>query len=264
MFRSGDVERGLKQIAVLSRLAPGGPANVAPYLATFAANRSNWPPLRALFRDEPALGDAALQALAIGQANAPAILALADSRQRSPSASWVPILLGRMVAAGQFTQARAVWAWVSKIEVGPGTLLFDGGFSNAAPPPPFNWELASSTVGVAERRPGGALHVIFYGQEDGALARAIAGPSGGLLPVDAARPAWPGACRGTVLDGALRHRKQGARQIGLDQAASGWTFQVPGGCPAQWLELVGSAADVPQQSDVTLSSVALRRGGNGG
>lgn len=137
--RSGDVERGLKQIAVLSRLAPGGPANVAPYLATFAANRSNWPPLRALFRDEPALGDAALQALAIGQANAPAILALANSRQRSPSASWVPILLGRMVAAGQFTQARAVWAWVSKIEVGPGTLLFDGGFSNAAPPPPFNW-----------------------------------------------------------------------------------------------------------------------------
>ena len=262
--RSGDAERGLKQIAVLARLAPGGAATVAPYLATFAAKRSNWPPLRALFRAEPALGDAALRALAMDSANAPAILALADSRQRSPSASWVPILLGRMVAAGQFGQARAIWASVSRTEMGRDTLLFDSGFSNAAAPPPFNWELASSTVGVAERRPGGLLHVIFYGQDDGALARQLV-----VLPAgtyELTLRVQPGPVHAEALYWTVRCASSNGEisRIRLDQAASGWKFQVPSGCPAQWLELIGSAADVTQQSDVTLSNVALRRGGGGG
>ena len=164
-----------------------------------------------------------------------------------------------MVAAGHFTQARAVWAWVSKIEVGPGTLLFDGGFSNAAPPPPFNWELASSTVGVAERQPGGALHVIFYGQEDGALA-SHCWSFRRDLPVDAARPAWPGARRGAALDDALRHKTGSS---GIIRARPGRErLDLPGaaGCPAQWLELVGSSADMPQQSDVTLAERSFAPG----
>jgi hypothetical protein len=262
--RSGDAERGLKQIAILARLAPGGPANVAPYLATFAANRSNWPQLRTLFRTEPELGDAALRALAMDPANAPAILALANARQRSPSAPWAPILLGRMVAAGQFGQARAIWSSVSNLGVTADTLLFDSGFSNPAPPPPFNWELASSTVGVAERRPGGALHVMFYGQEDGALARQLL-----VLPAGAYQLTMrlqPGSEHPEVLYWTARCATGSGEisRIRLDQATSGWNFQVPGGCPAQWLELIGSAADVPQQSDATLSSLALRRGGGSG
>ena len=52
-------------------------------------------------------------------------------------------------------------------------LLFDPDFSKPEPPPPFNWALTSSTVGLAERQPGGRLHAIFYGQEDGALARQL-------------------------------------------------------------------------------------------
>ena len=46
-------------------------------------------------------------------------------------------------------------------------------FPNRSRRRPFNWALTSSTVGLAERQPGGRLHVIFYGQEDGALARQL-------------------------------------------------------------------------------------------
>lgn len=262
--RSGDAEGGLEQIAVLARLAPAGSASVAPYLAKFAANRANWAQLRNLFRAEPALGDAALQALAQEPSNAPAILALASARQRTPLAPWFQILLGRMVAAGQFAQARAIWATVSGISAGGSSLLFDSGFNNAAPPPPFNWELASSTVGIAERRAGGKLRVMFYGQEDGPLARqlVVLPPGSYLLTLaldaNAMRPEalyWTVRCaRGPAEIGRVR----------LDRTGGGFRFEVPGGCPAQWLELVGSAADVAQQSNVVLSKLALRRvGGNG-
>jgi len=49
-------------------------------------------------------------------------------------------------------------------------------------------------------------------------------------------------------------------RVRLDQAASGWTFEVPASCPAQWLELVGSAPDVPRQSDVTIANLGLAQG----
>jgi hypothetical protein len=48
--------------------------------------------------------------------------------------------------------------------------------------------------------------------------------------------------------------------IGISDAATrGWTFQVPPGCRAQWLELSGRSADVSQQSDVTIGGLNLVR-----
>jgi hypothetical protein len=258
--RRGDVEHGLTQLALLARLAPGGASSVAPYLASYAAKPANWPQLRALFRAEPALGDAALQALATNPASAPAILALADARQRSPSAPWLQTLLARLVEARHYGQAQAIWAAVSNVRVGPGTLLFNGGFSESVAPAPFNWELSSSTAGLAERRPGGGLHVMFYGQEDGTLARQLL-----VLPAGSYRlslSVQPGSSNAESLYWTVRCAAGNAElgRVRLDQAASGWTFEVPASCPAQWLELVGSAPDVPRQSDVTIANLGLAQG----
>lgn len=263
-FRSGDAARGLTQIALLSRLAPGGRQSVAPYLAAYAQNRANWPRLRALFAAEPSLGDTALQWLALDPANAPVILALADERQREASATWVAPLLSRMIAAGRYADARGVWAAVSGASVRGQALLFDPGFSQPAPPPPFNWDLTSSTVGIAERVGRGSLHTVFYGQEDGPLARQLL-----LLP--------PGTYRlASRVAGGSNHpeslywlvrcdkAKGELGRVRLDLAARGWTFEVPAGCPAQWLELTGSAPDLPQQSDVTVTGLRLTRGGGSG
>ena len=46
LFRWGDSRRGLSEIGILARLAPGGVASVAPYVATYAKDRGTWPQLR--------------------------------------------------------------------------------------------------------------------------------------------------------------------------------------------------------------------------
>lgn len=263
-FRSGDAARGLTQIALLSRLAPNGRQSAAPYLAAYAQNRPNWPRLRALFAAEPSLGDSALVALAQDPANAPIILALADQRQREPSAPWLGALLTQMVAAGRYANARAVWASVSGVGAEQGSLLFDPGFSQATPPRPFNWDLTSSTVGIAERNSRGGLHTVFYGQEDGALARQLL-----VLPPGEYRLA-SGVAAGSnnpeSLYWLVRCDKATTElgRVRVDMAMRGWVFQVPAGCPAQWLELIGSATDLPQQSDVTITGLSLTRGGASG
>ena len=245
-------------------MTPNGAQSVAPYLAAYSQNRSNWPLLRALFKSDPLLEDAALAAMAANPQNADAILALADAGHRTPSAQWVQPLLASLIATGQYPRARAIWASASGIRLDPGLLLFDGGFAQDAPPPPFNWELTSSTVGLAERRPGGKLHIMYYGQEDGPLARQLL-----TLPPGAYRLSLRvlgGSSHAEALNWSLRCDAGGQElgQTGLnDAAAHGWTFQVPAGCAAQWLELNGASSDLPQQSDVTINSLTLTRGSGG-
>ena len=261
--RTGNAVGGIRQIAILARLTPGGAQSVAPYLAAYAQNRSNWPLLRALFRSDPAMGDAALTAMARDPANADTVVALTDVARRTASASWLSPMLASLVSAGQYGRARSIWASVSGARLDQRELLFDSRFSQSAPPPPFNWDLTSSTVGLAERRPGGNLHAMFYGQEDGALARQLL-----MLPPGTYRLSMRllgGSAHPEALSWSLRCDKgQELARIGLDQAAArGWAFQVPTGCAAQWLELNGSSSDMPQQSDATISGLSLTSGGSG-
>jgi len=260
-LQRGDAVHGLRQIAALARLMPNGPTNVAPYLATYAKDRSTWPLLRSLFRTNPQIQDAALIAIAKDSASPETVLALADASHRSPNATWVPPLLDGLIKAGQYGRARAVWANVSRVNLAPGTLLYDADFASSTPPPPFNWQLMSSSVGVAERQPGGQLHAMYYGQEDGPLASQLL-----LLPPGTYRLSLrlvQGASNPGSLVWSIRCDKAQREfsRIALDAAAArGWTFQVPAGCGAQWLALLGVSADMPEQSDVTVANLRLTGG----
>jgi hypothetical protein len=260
-FRSGDAVHGLDQVVILARLSPNGVQSVAPYVAAYAQDRSTWPQIRKIFRSEPMLEDAALAVLAQNPANADAILALADQSHRNARSFWLTPLLASLVKAGQYGRARAIWASVSRVRLGPGTLLYDGDFSASEPSPPFNWELASSTVGLAERQPGGRLHAMFYGQEDGVLARQLL-----VLPPGTYRMSLRVAGNPKALSWTVRctnaQSELGRVPLGA-LAAHGWEFQVPAGCAAQWLELSGASSDMPQESDVTISALRLGREGGG-
>ena len=257
MFRTGDVRGGLKQVAVLARLAPGGLDSMAPYIAAYARDRAHWPELRALFREDSAgIEDAALLALAKDPANADLIVALA-TRQRVVRSSWLPVLLTNLVEAGAYAKARAIWGAAFGVRDSANTLIHDAGFSDTRTAPPFNWRLATSTVGLAERQPGGRLHVIYYGQEDGILAQQLL-----LLEPGAYRLSMRVAGdleRGRALSWSLRCGKSQTplASLPLDAAARGLAFQVPAGCAGQWLELSGKSSDISQQSDVTISGLAL-------
>jgi hypothetical protein len=263
-LRSGNAMAGLKEFAALATLVPNGPANVAPYIAAFATNRANWPELRGVLKAEPELEDPTLSALAKQPANADAILALADSSHRNASSPWLPPLLYGLVAAGQYDRARAIWAQVSGVRLDPRQLIYAAQFTDRSSSPPFNWALTSSTVGLAERQPGGRLHVIYYGQEDGELARQLLVLAPGAYRLSMLVPAGSGQPRplGWTLTCAGSHNPVAA--IGMDAMARGWVFTVPARCPAQNLALVGTSSDIAQQTEVTISDLTIVRGGSRG
>lgn len=258
-LRKGDALRGLTQTSLLARLSPEGAGPIAPFVATYAQNPANWPQMRALFRAQEDLEDGVLIALAHDPRNTEAILNIADARHRSSGSSWLPILLNGLIASGDFARARSLWASVAHAKA--AGLLYDDSFASPGPPPPFNWALASSTVGLAERQPGKGLHVIFYGNEDGVLAAELL-----LLPAGTYNlrdklvgpSVHPESIRWSI---RCVEATEPAAEISVDQAARGWTFQVPPNCPAQWLELSGRSGDVAQQADLTIGPLTLIRAG---
>lgn len=253
-FRSGDAGHGLKEIAVLARLSPLGLGNLSPYLAAYAQNRSTWPQLREMFRANPDLEETTLETLASDPRNADTVMALSNEASRNPKLGWVPGLLYGLVGSRDYERAHALWASISHVQSGSST-LYDPGFSQTNAPPPFNWDLTSSTVGLAERQPGGKLHIIFYGREDGVLARQLL-----LLAPGQYRMSMAVGGQGRSLTWSLRCDRTQApfTAIPLDVAgAKPWSFTVPPDCPAQWLELTGVSSDVGQQSEVAVSHLQL-------
>ena len=250
-FRAGDARSGLREIAVLSRIVPNGVSSLAPYVAAYSKKPRNWPALRALFRSDPALADASLSALSTDPANADLVLALGNVRSR---ATWQDRLVASLVTAQQYGKARSIWAQIAGSA--PVSGIFDPAFADLKAPPPFNWVLTSSTVGLAERRNG--LHVIFYGQEDGPLATQLL-----LLAPGAYRLAMPvtgdkGHARSLAWSLTCANSTAPIGRIALDEAAArGWAFTVPVGCAAQRLELSGVSSDMPQQVDVTIARLHL-------
>jgi len=256
LFRAGDTRRGLNEIAVLARLAPGGLSSVAPYLAAYARDPTTWPELRQLFRSAPELEESALSALATDPANVGAIMALADQRHRRPDSAWLPVLVNSLIAAGQYAKARDVWATTSHVQA--GSLLYDPNFAEPGAPPPFNWELTSSTVGLAERRSGGGLHVIFYGHDDGLLARQLLVLPAGSYRISMSANAVPGDSHGLNWSVRCDGSQTPLTAMPLDVAPKrAWSLTVPAACPAQWLELSGVSSDVGRQSEATIRSVRL-------
>jgi len=264
-LRTGNVAHGLSELALLAGLAPHGSLAVAPFIATFARDPRNWSEVRALFRRSPYLAGYTLARLAADPANSATVVALAGPPSPDADAIWLGSLLMSMTGAGRYAEARALWASRSNLRLSPDEPLFDSSFSNPAPPPPFNWALTSSTVGLAERLPGGRLHAIFYGQQDGPLARQLLVLEPGVYRVTmkiAGDPArrealnWSVTCDKSPVPLATIDLARASRQA--------WSFTVPPSCRAAWLELIGEAEDIPKAADVTISELRMSRAGANG
>jgi hypothetical protein len=256
-LQKGDAA-GLRDVAALARLAPGGTEAIAPYLAAFARQERAWPAIRAVFADNPRIRDSVLSALANDPANLRPVLALGGTYDPA-KAPWLRTMIGALVAKQQYAQAHRLWqrtAGIAQERGEPG--LFDPGFRNDHALPPFNWELTSSSVGLAERR-SGRLHVIFYGQASGALARQLL-----LLPPGRYRIAAPASGGGSadLLFWQVRCASAPSTEFGRAPAKGGrLPFAVPANCPAQWLELNGRASDFGSETELTIGPLTLSRVG---
>ena len=259
-FRRGDAPRGLREMAILARMIPDGVNSLAPFVAAYAKDPRTRPHLKVLFRSDPALEQAALTTLATDAANTDLILGLATPSATAPQ--WTEMLLRSQVAAGQYGLAQQTWARLAHVAPPPNG-LFDPGFKGSDAPAPFNWTLTSSTAGLAERQPGGRLHLIYYGQEDGLLAGQLLVLAPGryrlAMRVDADSGGGAAALKWTV---TCAGSGQALLQLPLSdsrRAAQGAEFDVPAGCGAQNLLLTGSAPEIPQQVEATISGLTLSR-----
>jgi hypothetical protein len=211
------------------------------------------------------LEQAALSTLATDPRNSDLILGLATPTASAPQ--WSAVLVQSLIGARQYDEAYRVWTKVAHVAPAAGQLIFDAGFKGSDAPPPFNWDMTSSTIGLAERQPGGRLHVMFYGQEDGVLATQLLLLKPGRYrlamrvagnPAQARSLSWSVTCVGS---------KAQLISLGLgdrNRAAQGGTFDVPADCGGQYLALAGSAPDLPQQVDVTVSRLSLTQEQPGG
>jgi len=228
---------------------------LAPFVATYAKDRRNWPQLRAVFRSNPQLAAATLELLASDPANSDIILQLAPTSSGTQPV-WANRLVQTLVAAGDFERAQSVWSAITGSRRPAGALVYDLGFSEPKAPPPFNWTLTSSSLGLAERQPGGRLHVLYYGQDNGTLARQLLVLKPGRYRLrmrtvgDTGSPpvlSWTVTCADTsavLLNAPLAPRINAS-------------FVVPSDCGGQQLELRGTAPELPHTFDITVSELSL-------
>jgi hypothetical protein len=255
-LRKGDEPDGLREGAMLARMIPNGVAALAPFVATYAKDSANWPQLKATFRTNPQLASATLAALAKDPSNSDLVLQLAASQPHGAAQPWMDVLISSMVNEGEYTKAHEIWSRIAQVRGPTGEPLYDPTFRDSTAPGPFNWTLTSSALGLAERTPGGRLHVTYYAQDDGVLAsqllvlepgryRLAMRVSGDLRNVGLL--SWRLTCAGS---------RQQLLKLRLAATTQG-SFEVPSGCAAQRLELTGSAPDLAQAVDLTISGLSL-------
>jgi hypothetical protein len=261
-LRAGDTRHGLAEISTLTRLVPGSQTGIAPHLAAFARNPGAAGEIKAVLREQPQLESVLLSALASDSKNSRLVLALWSGR-RGGDLGWQERLVNTLVTAGRYQEARAAWA-----RFNPGARL-PSGLSDpkfeARLPPPFGWALGTGAAGVAEPAGAGRLHILYYGRDNLVLAGQLLmlepGPYRLSMRVGGPSPpakslSWTLAC--------LSPRRELA-SVNLASARNGQLaadFFVPAGCPAQQLELAGTAPELPEEADVTIGDLRLepRRG----
>lgn len=244
---------GLGQVSFLFDRLNGDAAPLVPALAQFAGQPRNALQLKGLLDAQPSVRAQVLTLLAEDPANLPTILRLAPRVATKDDLPWRQRLLASLVDKGQFARAYALWQSFGGVREPAASGIYNPRFLAGGPLPPFNWRLSSSPSGTAEPKPGGGLHILYFGREDTSLADQLL-----LLK--------PGRYR---LDFAVQGEAPGLLWIltclpGIDRqeaplAQKSFTFTVPPtNCPAQRLELRGAMGDYPMTLDLTLSPVILR------
>ncbi|MCL6740401.1 hypothetical protein LZ518_04560 [Sphingomonas sp. RB56-2] len=260
---TGQTQRGLAEIAALTRLVPKSLGEVAPQLAAFARMPGGASATKRLLLDQPQLEPWLLNELAARPEDAKLAMALWGGRPGELDRAWQQRLVASLVSANRFDDARMAWDRFNPSAKPVGGLL-DPGFGGGAMPP-FGWTLASGAAGVAEPEGGGRLHVLYYGRDNIVLA-------GQLLQLG------PGTYRFSMKVGTVSPTPTsiswvvrcmpGSRElasIDLTKAKGGvlaLDFAIPSqDCPAQQLELVGTAPELPEQAELTIAELGLSRVG---
>lgn len=271
-IRAGRTRDAVGELAVLGRLMDGELGDLlAEELTLLAMDPGARPDLSRALGHDP-LMDQILTRLVARGASTDIILSLARPRLASYSLSsppaWQHQLVESRIAAGDFENAQTLWRMFNRLSLAPDQ-IYNPPFGPHGPTPPFGWDLKADDSGVAEATADGALDVVYFGRGDAELARRIVLLRPGTYRLQliassndqagGSHLAWRVACAasGTAL-----------ADLSLDRLASGparlaAAFNVPNGCGALWLRLVGEAGDFPTRRELRISNFTVTRGTTG-
>lgn len=271
-LRTGRVQEAASEIAAISRLVPGTSTVLTPQLAKFAAEPKTRASLAAVLRSDPSLRDMLLEHLARTSADSELILELAGPLSAAPPPEppiWQPLLLNSLVKEGKVERAQSLWGRFAGVQPRDAARpVYDGAFRGLPGSPPFNWQFVSSPAGVAEPSRNSGLQVDYYGRVDAELASQLlalkpgryrlAFQAAGDVPERGSSLAWIVICHpGTAAIATIPISN-------ISYAAKGISgeFVVPAsGCPAQWLRLMGTAAEFPTALNATISNLQVQSAG---
>jgi len=162
-------------------------------------------------------------------------------------------LIGRYVAQGDYTGARALWLRLLPRAAAPAKpLLYNGDFRPLPGAAPFNWRLIQSEGATAETLPAAdgapALHVLGPAAKDAAAAEELVSLPPGAYRLTGRALVEPGLT-GDLFAWRISCAAQPGNPIAEARQSGGpggWRaftvdFQVGPGCQAQWLRLEGLA-----------------------
>ncbi|MCY7339666.1 MAG: hypothetical protein LH465_06915, partial [Sphingomonas bacterium] len=255
------VVAGLHEVVLLSRLVPGASTSFIPAVAAFAKTKGAVPQLRAFFNQSPELEPEVLAVLASDARNADLILALATNKlDDARGAAWRSAIVAKLVEAGAFAKAYAVWQRLAAVDTAPG--LFNSRFLPLDAPPPFNWTLATQGGGIAEPAAGG-LRILHYGRENVVLASELM-----VLPSGIYRFSFRlSGERNEGIAWTVKCVPTGTNILSLPLPTEGnrpvaGQFVVPAsGCAAQRVDLTASISDEPRTVEMNITELALGRVG---
>lgn len=247
---------GLKELVSLSQISPAVMPGITAALAAYSHAPGAVSRLQQALRGNPSLENALLAYLAADPRNAQLILSLVSGEHRGNTLSqWQQKLLSSLVSSGDAANALRLWHEFT----GRGTPDL-GDFSNSVIQSPFTWTLRTSSAGSATAH-GQRLDVQFFGETDNSLASTtlilapgqyqigfrVSGASSDKPSVHLLLVCVPSGAK--LLDVAVVPRT----------GASGARFEVPAGCAAQTLNLMGFAQVFPTEAAFSISDVQVHK-----
>lgn len=252
-IRTGRIAAGLIEMHALVSLQSRGAEAFGPALVAYARSPGAIPQLRSFFSEYPQVEENVLAVLANDAANADLVLALA-TREPSPQPAWHANLVSALVATGQYAKAYRNWARLSRVRADRG--LFNPAFAPHGAPPPFNWQFAETTDGVAEPDGKGGLDVLYYGRANAVLASQLLFLALGdyRLSMAVDDTGGEGSLHWTVR--CVNDQKK-ILEMALRAGALAANFRVEESCNAQWLELAGVSSETPRISEMKVRALSL-------
>lgn len=258
-FRLGDIDTGISELAILSRLSTNS-VNFEQIFAAEARGSANINLLKRILARNPERRDTLLYALAGDVSNAATIVALSGSvatGRAAPVPDWRAKLIETLASSGDFAGAKARWIELGGTPIAQG--IVNPAFGETDIPRPFNWSYHSGDAGLVESN-GGRLDVLYYNRSDALLAEQT-------MTLVAGRYRLSMVANGDGAQGLVSWEirclptSRIIGQVALSVGNPALQFDVPSDCPAQRLELVTISDGSDNNGRWTIGDMALVRVG---